>query len=301
MCMRRILTACFAALVCGLPVLISGSPSTARAQPSRAAQSVPAAGTLVLRGSMASTATLTLTGALSVGRATNLSWELPLPTSINLNGYAQSVLSTTFTFNTPPDSQSDLRVGANMTRRFHWDSPPPDAPLTVVETLRVRAVVRLNPFASSSPYPLTQAAVPDAVSAYARPPALTTLPASALPVDVRLARGAASEAVVVTRVANWVAERLRSRDTGAADPASALRTRRASAAGFSDVMAAFLRFLRIPVQFEFGWLSARPLYFPPAPDAPPLPVWTFPHGVDQAHGWIDRKSTRLNSSHANIS
>jgi hypothetical protein len=247
---------------------------------------VSSTGTVLLRGTMTSTATLILTGAFSVGPATtNLDWDLPLNTGDQANGYRETVTGSSFVFSTPPDSQADLTVGSNAVRRFHWDVPPPNRPLTVTETLHVAVAVSLAPFQSTAPYPLGN--LPATARFYLTKTALTTLPGSAMAAARRLARDAHTEQVVVTRVADWIADSLRTGNIGALDARTVLRTNRAGSAGYNDAMAAMLRELHIPARVVYGWLSAVPLRLPVPPGVGSIPVWSLPGNRSQAHSWLE--------------
>lgn len=243
------------------------------------------AGTDVLRGALTSSVKVILSGAFSVGQATNLDWDLPLTTGDIANGYREAVVSTSFAFSTPPDTQTDVAVGPNLVRRFHWDVPPPNQPLTVTETITSTINVSLSPFRSKAAYPLPT--VPAALEIYRSPTTLTSLPASARATAREFAQGSHSEQAVVERVANWVADTLRNNGNSILDARSVLRSRRADSGGYADAMAAYLRFLRIPVRIEYGLLSAMPLHLPLPAGSVSVPVWTLPGNKNQAYTWVE--------------
>jgi hypothetical protein len=128
---------------------------------------------------MASDVTLRLTGAFSVGQATNLNWDLPLVRSVSVNGYTQRVTSRSFTFDVPPDASQSVKVGGRSVRRFHWTAPPADTVIHVNESLHLLVRADLTPFRSAARYPLG-AVPPDASSDLSITP-LLQVPAWATP------------------------------------------------------------------------------------------------------------------------
>src|SRR5947209_13441238 len=94
----------------GLFLGILGTPiahdqSVTGSLPGRAAASSNATisgGTLLLSGSMSSAATISMTGAFSVGHVASLTWNLPSPRSMTINGYSERFARTRYSFNIPP-------------------------------------------------------------------------------------------------------------------------------------------------------------------------------------------------------
>ena len=62
-------------------------------------------GTFHLKGSMSSEIDMTMTGALSVGQAHSLSWDLPAVVTTQVNGYSQQVSQMSYTFSVTPEAR----------------------------------------------------------------------------------------------------------------------------------------------------------------------------------------------------
>jgi hypothetical protein len=217
-------------------------------------------GTRVLRGSMISRSVVRMTAAFSVGHAESIDWNLPRPTSVWLNGFRQVVQAVHFHFSVKPASWIDTTVDGHPVRRFHWDNPPADTVINVVEKLRVLTQSSLSPFASSARYPLHS--VPADVQPYLTMTPLVRLPGSAAAVTRSLARGTMREQRVVEAVANWVASNIHYAYGASNPPASAadvMRYHEAICTGYANVTAGMLRSLGIPTQVVFGLVTGKPL------------------------------------------
>jgi Transglutaminase-like superfamily len=220
-------------------------------------------GTLVMRGSVSSTSTITMTGAFSVGHAAELNWDLPRLTTTMLNGYSQHVNSLSFRFNVPPAGHVEATVHGLPVRRFHWIAPPVDRIITVVETVRVVTRSDLSPLNATARYPLT--ALPGGVAPYLRNTAFTQLPASAHTILQRLQSGKSTERAVVEAVANWVASttQYRALPTTYPQPAAlVIANHSAGCSGYANVTAGLLRSMGIPTRIEYGWVSNAVLRLP---------------------------------------
>lgn len=248
----------------------------------------PVTGTIVLGGTLSSNTTLTMTGAFSVGTATDLEWDLPIATSVKLNGYQEQVAPPTFVWNVPPDSSTDTTVDGNSVRRFHWDHPPANTVITVTETLRALTTADLTPFQDNSPYPM-QPVLANVVPYLTITPDVQ-LPAAAGSLVSSFTTGQTTERAVVTKVATWVATHNHySHVTGDVpiDATSIFSDHTATCEGYDNLMAGMLRRLHIPVRVVFGWVSAAPLLLP-GPDGGQSSVgWSIPGTSGELHTWLD--------------
>lgn len=256
---------------------------SARLTPLASRVSAAGTGTMVLRGSLSSTVSITLHGALSVGHATGLSWNLVLFPTMRLSGYRQRVLSQTFHFNVPPDSFEDLTQHGIEFRRFHWNAPPANTVIRVAQHLTLRVKSHLNRFADHTPYPL------QSVSAEAQP-YLQVTPSLALTGAQRsyvrwLVRKKHTERGAVRKIDNWIASHVRYDDSLVGGPYSAswvMTNHRATCQGYASLMAGMLRVLGIPAQVVYGIVSDQP-----------VTMWTknsshtITWGGTGTHAWIN--------------
>lgn len=279
-----------------VPAVTLAFASPAKHAQSKAAQ-LPSSGTLVLSGTMRSRATISMTGAFSVGHLTNLNWDLPYPTSLHLNGYTQRVRSLKYRFSVQPDSASTVATKGHFVRRFHWNQPPADTIIRVKETVQLGVMSRLTSFRSKARYPLTR--VPAFAAPYLQVTPMLRLKQHGVRLAHWLAKGKRTERAVVASVANYIASS--TRYAYGPQPAQAtaswtLSHHLATCEGFANAMAGLLRALRIPSQVEYGWVSAAPLNLPaprhmyrqlqwgPDGSSGELHVWLniyFPH-----KGWV---------------
>lgn len=248
----------------------------------------PVTGTIVLGGTLSSDTTLTMSGAFSVGIATDLEWDLPIATSVKLDGYEEDVTPPTFVWNVPPDSFTDTSVDGNSVRQFHWDHPPARTVITVTETLRALTTSDLTPFQDNGPYPMQP--VPAGVAPYLTITPNVQLPVTAGTLVSSFAAGQTTERAVVTKVANWVATHNHYPHGTASvpiDAASIFSSHTATCEGYDDVMVGMLRQLHIPVRVVFGWVSAAPLLLP-GPDGGQSSLgWSIPGTSGELHTWLD--------------
>jgi transglutaminase-like putative cysteine protease len=281
------------------PSLLSAKTvfASAERQEQRSPALPASSGTLVLSGYMRSRATITMTGAFSVGHLTNLNWDLPYPTSLRLSGYEQRVRRLSYRFSVQPTSVSTVSTRGHLVRRFGWAAPPANTIIRVRETVRLGVVSRLTPFHSRARYPLAQ--VPAFAEPYLQVTPMLRLKHHKKRLARRLAEGKRTERAVVASVANYIASTTRYAYAAQPPQSSAswtLSHHLATCEGFANAMAALLRALGIPSQVEYGWVSAAPLNFPaprglhrqlqwgPAGSAGQLHVWLniyFPHA-----GWV---------------
>lgn len=248
---------------------------------------IPAGGTMVLRGSLPSTVTMTMRGAFSVGHMHNLTWSLPRMTDTHINGYDQVVSSQSYVFNVAPDSFQDLSVNGQPVRQFSWTNPPADTVITVSQQVRFRVESALVKFSTSSAFPLPP------VSADAQPYLQVTpslgLSSSQRSFAARLVRGRTTEWAVVRRVADWVATHVQYDNSLVGGPYSAswvLSHRRATCQGYSSVMAGILRVLGIPSQIVYGWVSGAPILVSRKNRSESI-QWTGPTSAGATHDWLN--------------
>ncbi len=244
-------------------------------------------GTRVLRGTMISKSVVRMTAAFSVGHADSLTWNLPRPTSLTLNGYRQTVQSVHFRFTVKPASSTDLMIDGHPVRQFHWDNPPAETVINVVEKLHVTTESSLSPFASRAPYPVTRVA-PDAQPYLAITP-LVQLSPSARHFVASLASGKRREQRVVESVANWVASNVHFA-YGVASPAysatSVWSSHAATCRGYADLMAGMLRSLGIPTQVVFGLVAGKPINLGIAGSGRTM-GWGVGSGTGEMHAWLN--------------
>lgn len=267
--------------------LASLAPSAALAAAPRRPIPNYSSGTLVLRGAMSSAASISMTGALSVGHLTNLDWDLLRPTSIQLNGYSEHVNRISYRFNVAPDSAKDVVIHRHPERRFHWNTPPANTIIRVIETVHVTVQTDLSSFTSNAAYPL--ASVPGDVAPYLKITPLLQLPRRARALARQLGGTKRREQAVVEAVANWVASHTsyNARTDQPYDAAWVLANHQAACQGYADAMAALLRYQGIPAQVEYGWVSSAPFNLPgPARGFSSL-QWGTPGSSGNLHVWLN--------------
>jgi Transglutaminase-like superfamily len=244
-------------------------------------------GTRVLRGIMTSQSVVRMTAAFSVGHAASLTWNLPRPTSVTLNGYRQTVQAVHFRFTVKPASSTDLMLDGHPVRQFHWNNPPADTVINVVEKLHVTTQSSLSPFVSRAAYPLTQVS-PDARPYLGITP-LVQLPTAARHLVRVLAHGKLREQRVVESVANWVASNVHFA-YGVASPAysatSVWSSHAATCRGYADLTAGMLRSLGIPTQVVFGLVAGKPIKLGIAGSASTM-GWGVGSSTGEMHAWLN--------------
>jgi hypothetical protein len=236
---------------------------------------------------MTSKSVVRMTAAFSVGHAESLSWNLPRPTSLQLNGYRQTVQSVHFRFTVKPVSWSDLTLEGHPVRQFHWENPPANTVINVVEKLRVVTQSSLSPFRSRASYPLAQV-TPDAQPYLGITP-LVQLPASARRFVRSLASGKRREQRVVESVVNWVASNVHyayGQATPAYDATSVLRLHAATCRGYADLTVGMLRSLGIPAQVVFGLVAGKPIDLQSGGASRSI-GWGVGSSTGEMHAWLN--------------
>ncbi len=244
-------------------------------------------GTLVLKGNLTSTSELTMTGAFSVGNASNLHWDLPRVTPVHESGYSEDLDAMQYAFTVQPDSFVDTVVDGRAVREFVWNNPPSQTVIHVTETLKVVTSTDLTPFHSVAPYPVTQL-TDDSMPWLAVTP-LVTLPAAADSLIDSFKHGATSEQSVVTAVLNWVASNTTYDGTRTGETVSAssvFTSHRAICRGFVNIAVGMLRRLGIPARVEFGWVSANRLNLPGPKQGHSYVQWAVPGTQGESHTWL---------------
>ena len=276
-------------LLLGAAMTLSLIPraGSALAAPSAVHQNKPVLGTLVLQGSMNSSADISLAGAFSVGETTNLEWDLPLPTSVQVSGHTQQV-TPSFTFDVPPTSSQDLTDDqGKAVRRFHWDTPPSNTVIHVTEKLHAEVTSTLQPFTNAAAFPL--GAVPADVAPYLVVTPDLKLPDSVSSLITSFKSGKTTERQVVEAVANWVAVQVRydpARTNGPFQASWILANHTAACRGYANIMAALLRRLGIPAQTQFGWVLGGVLNMPGPSHGNATLDWAQGTSVD-LHTWLN--------------
>jgi hypothetical protein len=272
----------------GPPLRGIATSGAVAASPSSPSRTFSSPGTLLLRGAMSSSVTLNMTGAFSVGHAADLNWDLPLVRSMLLNGYDEQVRSVRYQFDIPPASFTTITTSGHTLRRFHWNAPPANRVIHLTEQVRIDVRSSLSPFHSSARYPLR--AVPNTVSPYLRlTPALELSPHERA-FDRRFARGHRTEQAVVEAVANWVASHTTYSTEQTSVPftaAWALRYHQATCQGYDNLMAGMLRYLGIPAQIEYGWVSPVPVRLPGPHHTSSYVQWAMPGSEGALHAWLN--------------
>lgn len=244
-------------------------------------------GTLVLHGGLTSVAAFSMTGAFSVGDASNLRWDLPRLTSVHTNGYTERLSALTYTFDLPPDSSSDIEVNGHAVRQFFWRQPPSGTVIHVMETFRATVHSDLSPFHSTAAYPI-QSVTSDAAS-YLKITPVVQLPAHIQPFLARFTAGERSEQAVVAAVLNWVAahttydSHMQGRQVTARQ---VLANHRAICRGYDNLATGILRALGIPVRTEFGWVAAGRLNLPAPQHGTSYIEWGEPGTAGELHSWL---------------
>jgi hypothetical protein len=244
-------------------------------------------GTLVLHGSLGSVATISMTGAFSVGNAHNLEWNLPRLTALQENGYTEQFDVVTYTFDVQPDSFQDLTVDGRAIRQFVWKHPPANTVIHVTQTFRATVQSNLSPFRSTAVYP-THGVTPD-VAAYEQNTPMTQLPTGLQSLLHGFTAGQRSERAVVSAVVNWVAMHTTyaAGMTGNAVSAkSVLASHQANCRGYANLTSGILRALGIPVRTEFGWVSSGQFNLPGPNHGSTYLHWSVPGSAGEAHAWL---------------
>jgi Transglutaminase-like superfamily len=244
-------------------------------------------GTLILHGSLTSVATISMTGAFSVGNAHNLQWSLPRVTSLQENGYSEQFDAVTYTFDIQPDSFSDLEVDGRAIRRFLWTDPPANKVIHVTQTLRATVRSDLSPLHSTAVYPMR--GVAPAAASFVQMTPMVQLPSGLRPLLRSLTAGKHTEQAVVAAVVNWVAAHTAyGGDTTdhAATAKAVLVSHRAICRGYDNVTTGILRALGIPVRTEFGWVSSGQFNLPGPNHGTSYIRWAVPGSAGEAHAWL---------------
>jgi Transglutaminase-like superfamily len=245
-------------------------------------------GTLLLGGSMSSTDTMVLTGALSVGHLANLDWNLPLPKSLAISGYQERVLYVSYSFSVKPNSAQDETLAGQTIRRFHWNAPPADTVIRVRERMKVTITTKLSRFRSRAAYPLVSVA--SDLTQYLAVTPMTRLFRRGHALAKRLARGHRSERGVVVAVADYVATHIKYDPTRLNGPHTAswvLKHHVATCQGFANAMAALLRTLGIPSQIESGWVTSTPVWVPGPEGMTSWVQWSTAGTSGASHAWLN--------------
>lgn len=263
--------------------------STTNPVPATTASPADTFGTDYLSGTMQSAYTITMTGALSVGHMTDLDWDIPLPQSLKLDGYTEQVDAPTFQFNETPDSFTDTTdSNGHPVRRFHWNAPADNTPITFTETVHITTAADLTPFSSTAAYPLTN--VPSDIQPYLAERKLLDLPDAANSVADGLKANQTTEQGVVVQAANWVATHTTyshaDLNTGI-DATSAFNSGQAACRGYDDLLAGLLNKLGIPTQAEYGWVSSDPLSLPFVDGSTKTIQWSLAGSQGELHTWLN--------------
>jgi hypothetical protein len=247
----------------------------------------PVTGTILLKGSMASSVTLTMTGAFSVGSLSNLDWNLPVMTSMQVSGYTETVTPPSFVFSVQPDSSSDFvdSQGIHM-RRFHWSSPPRNTVIKLTETVQSTVTSPLTTFTSKARYPVVSAELPASATPYLQNSPQTKLPLSASALVKKLVGKRSSEGTVVRTAENWLVTHVKVESGSGGDAASALSTRTASSSGYTNLMAGLLRAMGIPTRVENGWIVTSPIVLPSPNGAGSEVQWTASSPSGAMGAWL---------------
>ncbi|HEX6507926.1 MAG TPA: transglutaminase-like domain-containing protein [Chloroflexota bacterium] len=243
-------------------------------------------GTLMLGGSITSTAHIAMKGAFSVGHASNLTWNLPRFTSVTMSGYTEQIDDLAYRFDIAPDSSTDMEVDGQPVRQFTWAAPPANTVIHVTVSMRTIVHSDLAPFHSTAGYPIgTEGG--DAARYLTVSPQVQ-LPASAKPLLASFAAGKTSEEAVVDAVVNWVAAHVRydSRTAGSISAASVLKGRRTICEGYVNLTTGMLRALGIPARAEYGWISANQLSLPGPDHGSSYIRWSVPGTAGELHTWL---------------
>jgi len=241
----------------------------------------------MLEGAMTSTSTIRMTGAFSVGHAASLTWDLPRPRSLALNGYNEVIKQPIYRFSIRPSWSRLAAVQGNLVTRFHWNSPPSNTVIRVVEQLDVTIRSSLSPFRSAARFPLGP--VPANVRPYTHVTRLLHLFQTGQRTAHRLAAGSGSEQAVVEAVANWVATHIHydaDRANGPFRASWVMRHGGTTCRGYANAMASLLRYLGIPAQVEYGWVSALPINVTGPSGSSSTIQWGTPGSSGEMHGWL---------------
>jgi hypothetical protein len=291
----RSLYATASALVLILPLSLGGASAAGLAKrhrppPREPGQTQKVVGTFLLNGAMDANVTITMTGGFTVGQLAQLDWDLPLASNFNVGGYSEQV-GNSFTFSEQPTSSQDISYPTQPTmvpvRRFHWDSPHADTPITLTETLHLTVHSDLSPFKSTGPYPI--ATVPSEIKPYLGETDHLQLPAAANAIVSKLRSSGATEMAVVQAVQDWVASNTvyQSLPNQPFDATWVFNNHRGNCEGYDDLMSGILRQLGIPARTVFGWVSANPLSLPGPKKSTTSLAWSIPGTQGELHTWMN--------------
>jgi Transglutaminase-like superfamily len=246
-------------------------------------------GTLTLHGAMRSSATFVMTGAMSVGSVQNLNWSLPLQKSMRDSGFGLKTSGLRYSFDVSPDSHQDMIENGIPVRRFHWNNPPANRVIHVVERFHVKVKSDLSPFVVRSAYPLKS--IPASVQPFLVVTPRLRLPASALAWTHRRFGRHATERAVVVAVADWVASRIHYDASRTNDPyvtaAWVYRNHAATCSGFDNIMSGILRDLGIPSRTVNGWVTSPILNLPGPAGGRSFIQWAVPNTAGELHTWLE--------------
>jgi transglutaminase-like putative cysteine protease len=266
---------------------------TAHAQSRTGAQTVRAmashvkasnSGTFHLKGTMSSGISMTMTGELSVGRATQFTWDLPAVVTTQLNGFSQQVSQMSYTFSVAPDASQDLVINGAPIHRVTWNNPPANTVIQVTEHVQAQITSALGSFSSSAAYPVST--VTGDAATYLPVTPDTTLPAAAQTIATSLASGKTSEQAVVEAVVNWVASHTHYSLTQNNTAATVYATHTGTCEGYTNLDLAMLRFLGIPAQAAMGWVSAQPITMTNSHGKQTI-QWSVPGTPGEFHAWMN--------------
>lgn len=229
-----------------------------------------------------------MTGALSVGVASTVTWDLLVPQSIDIDGYHETISHVRFRFTVRPTSHRDIVLGGRTIRRFAWSGPPAHSTIHVTQSFRVAVRSELAPFRAVDRYPL--APLPADVQPYLVVTPALHLGEAAARLAAHLARHKATEGRVVNAVANWVASHFayHSENSGASYRAQWVFDHHvANCRGFADLMAGLLRRLGIPAQVEYGWVSSVPIQLVDSAHRTTVIQWSTPGSPGESHVWLN--------------
>jgi transglutaminase-like putative cysteine protease len=272
-----------------LPALAVPGASAAASRGLLRANASGPRGTLVLGGTMTSQSTLEMTGAFSVGKVDDFTWNLPSPKSVQLDGYTEHISSMSFAFSVQPDSFADTtdELGRPV-RSFHWTAPPANTVITVTETLDVTTESNLSAFHSAAPYPLSD--VPSEAQPFLSQTPLTRLPDDANTIVKYLTSKKATEKGTVAAIANWVASHTQTISIGTPevpDATTAFTTHEAGSTGFANLMVGMLRLAGIPAQVEYGWVSSQRIAVPGPNGTPASVTWPGQESDGGLRTWVN--------------
>lgn len=279
-----------------LPLWLSGSVDASglskrhRPVPRDTGQTVKVFGTSVLSGAMDGSVTITMSGGFSVGQLANFDWDLPLAQSIQVGGYDETVTGETFTFSQPPDTAQDITDPTHpeliSVRRFHWDTPQANTPITLSETLHLALHSDLSAFSSSAPFPMT--AMPLEVQPFLTETDSLKLPSSADAIIAKLRSSGLFEQQVVQAVQDWVASNTvyQAAPNQPFNATWVFENHRGNCQGYDDLMQGILRKLGVPSRTVFGWVSADTIKYPGPSNSSSSLNWSVAGTPGELHTWL---------------